>query len=560
MKRSWQVWLLYAACLAIAVPALAWLTFAALAIERAENAARAGAKRDEDIRLASWRIDSLLMPIVAPEAARSYDDYLPLLRNRSAGAPPTSKYVLAYFELSQSGWTFSPTFSANRDAASAQREQLLCDSFGCAEVSARLPGEWLPPKFESDPQNLGLLDRAAKQSQTIAANQAPQQLDHEYLRRQSTNLKNTAREMVQQRATKAPLHPGIVEAVTGPLWAGGELLLAHRVKLGDGEIVQGCWLDWPHLRADMQAEVADLLPGVTLLPLAAGAEINYAHALATLPVQLAVPQASVEPLGWTPLRIGLLVAWIGLLAVAAAAAALLAGMISLGRRREAFVSAVTHELRTPLTTFRMYSEMLGSGMVTDENQRRDYLRTLKLEADRLWHLVENVLAYARLERAKPAHRVERLTFPELWKRVEPRLADRARQADMELVLDATASGQAASLVTDPAAVEQILFNLVDNACKYAARATPRTIQVRATTSNGHVELRVRDQGAGIAPADARRLFQPFSKSAERAATSAPGVGLGLALCRQLARQLRGDLRYEPGQGGTTFVLTLPRAS
>jgi signal transduction histidine kinase len=301
------------------------------------------------------------------------------------------------------------------------------------------------------------------------------------------------------------------------------------------------------------------LPGVKLLPINDKAPVNYAHSLATLPVQLVVPPAPSGEVGWTPLRVALLVAWAGLLAIAAAAAVLLAGMISLSRRREAFVSAVTHELRTPLTTFRMYAEMLGSGMVTDESKRRDYLRTLKVEADRLWHLVENVLAYARLERARPAHRFERLALDELCQRVEPRLAERARQADVQLALDMTPSTRATPLVTDPAAVEQILFNLVDNACKYAVGATPRTIHLQAAANNGHVEIRVRDSGAGIAPADVRRLFRPFSKSAERAAASAPGVGLGLALCRQLARQLHGDLRYEPGQGGTTFVLSLPRA-
>jgi signal transduction histidine kinase len=256
--------------------------------------------------------------------------------------------------------------------------------------------------------------------------------------------------------------------------------------------------------------------------------------------------------------VALVVAWLGLAAVAVAAGLLLAGMISLGERRAAFVSAVTHELRTPLTTFRMYAEMLGSGMVADENQRKAYLGTLKTEADRLWHLVENVLAYARLERGRPARQFERLTLGELWQRVEPRLADRARQADMELSLEMTDSSRDAAIVTDPAAVEQIVFNLVDNACKYAARATPRTIGVQLAAVNGHAEIRVRDQGAGIAPADARRLFRPFSKSAERAASSAPGVGLGLALCRQLARQMRGDLRYEPTTSGATFVLVLPR--
>ena len=73
-------------------------------------------------------------------------------------------------------------------------------------------------------------------------------------------------------------------------------------------------------------------------------------------------------------------------------------------------------------------------------------------------------------------------------------------------------------------------------------------------------LRVRDHGPGISSKEARRLFRPFSKSAQQAAHSAPGVGLGLALSRRLARSLGGDLRLEKAIGeGTCFVLSLPAA-
>ena len=80
---------------------------------------------------------------------------------------------------------------------------------------------------------------------------------------------------------------------------------------------------------------------------------------------------------------------------------LLMGAISLSQRRAAFISSVTHELRTPLTTFRMYTEMLVEGMASDPAKQSQYHRTLYRESDRLVHLVENVLSYARLVR--PEH-------------------------------------------------------------------------------------------------------------------------------------------------------------
>ena len=115
---------------------------------------------------------------------------------------------------------------------------------------------------------------------------------------------------------------------------------------------------------------------------------------------------------------------------------------------------------------------------------------------------------------------------------------------------------------DVGAVEQILFNLVDNACKYGApNAGERIIHVEALPEGKYAMLRVRDHGQGISRAAAKHLFKPFSKSAEEAAHTAPGIGLGLALCRNLSRSLGGDLRLDRAfRSGACFELLLPRIS
>jgi signal transduction histidine kinase len=557
MKRAWQAWLLYAVCLAVALPVLAWLTVAALRLERAEGTSRQHAKREEKIRLASWRLDTLLMPIIAPEAARSYDDYQRLALHPSGPpvgvTPPPSQYVLSYFEISPDAAMYSHPDSP----------------LSYAELVSQLPQERLKREDPTSEANLAAVDRGVKwiQQQAVplangqqSGQQAAGQFDDDFLRRQQSNVKNTVRELAQQRAAKAaPRSLEVQEGVSRPVFSGDELLVARRVTVDGRELVQGCRLDWNKLQGAMRDEVADLLPDVKFVPVRDASGVNFAHALATLPVQLVVPKIQAASAGWTPLRVALAVGWAGLVVGALAAAALVAGVVSLSQRREAFVSAVTHELRTPLTTFRMYSEMLDAGMVADERQRKQYVGTLHREANRLWHLVENVLAYARLERGRAAHKQECLTVAELWSRTQPRLAERARQARMELALDLDAAAYSVSLATDPAAVEQILFNLVDNACKYAAGAATRTIHVQATADTRRVQIRVRDHGAGIRPSQTRQLFRPFSKSADQAARSAPGVGLGLALSRRLARQMGGDLRYEAANGeGATFLLTLRR--
>ncbi len=129
---------------------------------------------------------------------------------------------------------------------------------------------------------------------------------------------------------------------------------------------------------------------------------------------------------------------------------------------------------------------------------------------------------------------------------------------MELVVDSVDVD--ATVRVNVSIVDQILSNLVDNAIKYAGKAEDRRIHLNAVAAGRWLKLTVRDHGPGLAPQVIRRLFQPFSKSAQDAAHSAPGVGLGLALSRRLARSLGGDLGLqENGPDGACFALTLPFA-
>src|SRR5436190_20862274 len=98
---------------------------------------------------------------------------------------------------------------------------------------------------------------------------------------------------------------------------------------------------------------------------------------------------------------------------------------------------------------------------------------------------------------------------------------------MKLMVDADEPALRTLVHVDASAVEQILFNLVDNACKYAApSASEKLIHLEALPDGKYAMLRVRDHGAGISAAAAKRLFRPFSKSAQEAAHTAPGIGLG----------------------------------
>jgi signal transduction histidine kinase len=388
----------------------------------------------------------------------------------------------------------------------------------------------------------------------------------------------------------------------GPLvsmWLAGQssiirpLLFVRRVGIGDEQCYQGFVADWPQLRAAMLGQINDLFPTARLAMVPDDVEPNgdpAARKLATVPAELITPppQAMAMP-SLSPTRITLAITWLAVIGAIVAGGLTLHHSIAYAAKRSRFTSAVTHELRTPLTTFRMYSEMLAENMVRDESQRRTYLQTLKSESARLANLVENVLAYARLEEGRSPRHPQTMTVPELFERVRPMLERRAAEADLAVRFetglpqmtpmaqkasarprDAGASGSQSvssvanlprSITVDADAVGQILFNLVDNACKYASgpEASPRTIDIGASVQNGQARLTVRDHGPGIDNKSVRSIFQPFDRGRHGPDDTIPGVGLGLALARGLARDLGGELSLKPSDGGSgaAFVLTVP---
>jgi len=369
----------------------------------------------------------------------------------------------------------------------------------------------------------------------------------------------SAKSGAPKERVKEPPSVTVREGVMKPLWIGDMLLLARRVTVSGKDYVQGCWLDWDGIRKELLEQVRDLLPAADLAPAGNVERDMEGRLLAGLPLRLVPGRTADAPLkGMTPVRVALVIAWTCVLIGAGAVGVLLAGVVTLSERRASFVSAVTHELRTPLTTFRMYAEMLSEGMVPDEARRKEYLSTLCAEGNRLSHLVENVLAYARIERGRARGHTEVTTAGDIIGRLKDRLEQRTAQAGLSLVVDENGEAQALQVRTDVSAVDQILFNLVDNACKYAANGGDKRIHLETAQENGSLCLRVRDHGPGISAEDAKRLFRPFSKSAKHAAETAPGVGLGLALSRRLARQMKGDLRICPRvTDGACLELILP---
>lgn len=576
MKRPLHLWLAFAVCAAVLLGAVTWVTATAVKLQRAQTDAARQAQLEEKVRLALWRMDSLLAPLIVQESA--WPVFAGHAEAGGRNAIPSSTNVLLHFQVGPDGNLTSPDVHEGMAKGSLKPaggdEVLATNRARFAQLTALLDREALlaacPPATISASNWIAQLSAPPRPlplpiPPSAPAQQVQQQAQVAQILQNNQEFQaraQTYRQVADNFGNALAAGPGMLDRMEGPLkplWFSNALVLARRVTIGGRDYIRGTWLNWPALERLLLDNTRDLLPGARLEPISAIPSNHDARLLASIPARIipGTTESMMAPPA-SPLRFALVAAWSCMLLAALAVGALLHGVISLSERRAAFVSAVTHEMRTPLTTFKLYSEMLAGGFVRDAPQRAQYLKTLCAEANRLSHLVENVLAYARLERGRAARRIERLRLGELLERIRPRLEERAAQAGMAMIVDADESMLRTVVNVDTGAVEQILFNLVDNACKYAApHAAEKTIHLEALPDGKFAMLRVRDHGQGISEAGVRRLFQPFSKSAEEAAHTAPGIGLGLALCRRLSRSIGGDLQLARDQPGACFELRLP---
>lgn len=380
----------------------------------------------------------------------------------------------------------------------------------------------------------------------------------------NTLMPGTAADNNRAKDDKQPV---VVLGPISPLWLSGpqdQLILARLVQLGRKPACQVTVLDWPVLRAELLGQVQDLLPDATLVPdpPTGTATAPEERAMTALPVRLDPGPILVEPPAWdgASLRYGLALAWaaalVGILAVALGGWALL----DLSERRIGFVSAVTHELRTPLTSLRLYLDMLTSGLVTDEKQKDEYLHTLNAETDRLNRLVGNVLDFSRLENQRPKLSLSYFTVADLLYHLRSTWEGRCHDSAKELVIENDV-GPDALLQSDEQMVQQILGNLIDNACKYTSGAEDPRVFVRARADGTRLVLEVEDRGPGVPVAERRSIFRAFRRG-RGADVAAGGVGLGLALAQRWTGLLGGTLTLEActASVGARFQVVLPGLS
>jgi two-component system sensor histidine kinase KdpD len=215
----------------------------------------------------------------------------------------------------------------------------------------------------------------------------------------------------------------------------------------------------------------------------------------------------------------------------------------------ALLNSISHELRTPIATITGAAGLLEAHSQAASKVRGELIRTIQGAANRLNRLVANLLDMSRLDAGRLRLKLDWCDVGE----VIGVAAQRVEECLLQRPLEIDAPPDLPLVRMDFVLMEQVLVNLLDNACNYSPPGAPITIQ--AYLEHGRLVIAVADGGRGIPPEDLERIFDKFYRVP---GTASGGTGLGLSICRGLVEAHGGTLHAEnaPG-GGARFVITLP---
>lgn len=223
--------------------------------------------------------------------------------------------------------------------------------------------------------------------------------------------------------------------------------------------------------------------------------------------------------------------------------------------RQEFVANVSHELRTPLSLIKGYVETLLEGAKNDPEKCSRFLQTIEKHADRLTFLIEDLLAISRLESGQVVMSLHTVDLHEEAQRV---IDDLRSRTDEKTVVIENKVPEGLSAQADSDRLQQVFFNLIENAIKYGSTGG-RVVVGGHARPDGKAEMWVQDDGPGI-PAEAReRVFERFYRVDRARSRETGGTGLGLSIVKHIVQAHGGEVWLKSQLGaGTTFFFTLPQ--
>ncbi|MEK7674643.1 MAG: ATP-binding protein, partial [Verrucomicrobiota bacterium] len=221
-----------------------------------------------------------------------------------------------------------------------------------------------------------------------------------------------------------------------------------------------------------------------------------------------------------------------------------------------FIANVSHELRTPLSLIKGYAETLLSGAKDDPEVTVRFLQKIERHSDRLNSLIEDLLTISKLESGQVSLHWSPVDLREFSSRQVEELQQRAAAKNVTII-NTIPPGLRGTADLDR--LQQVFFNLLDNAIKYGRTGGRVTLDGRATPDE-KVQLCVSDDGPGIPPDAKARVFERFFRVDKARSRDSGGTGLGLSIVKHIVQSHGGEVwvESEPGRGAS-FFFTLPKA-
>jgi signal transduction histidine kinase len=225
------------------------------------------------------------------------------------------------------------------------------------------------------------------------------------------------------------------------------------------------------------------------------------------------------------------------------------------RAKAEFLAVMSHELRTPLNAIAGYAEILSLGVGGDlTDNQRDAIERIQKNQQHLLSLIDDVLSFAKVEAGKSEVAPRPVSLREALDSLEPLV--RPDLARRRLAFTWAGCDSTLTVYADPVKLRQLLLNVLGNAIKF----TPHNgrIDVSAARSGDRAIIRVADTGIGIPADKIDRIFEPFFQVQSGTTREYAGVGLGLAIARDFARAMGGDIAVESiDRKGTVVTIHLP---
>ena len=230
---------------------------------------------------------------------------------------------------------------------------------------------------------------------------------------------------------------------------------------------------------------------------------------------------------------------------------------SANRAKSEFLTMISHELRTPLNAIGGYADLLAMQVPGNINDRqKQFLERIKTSQQHLLAIVNDLLQISRIESGRLEYDLRAVSLAELFVDLEAMVLPQTRDKNIAFEMHPCETGPA--VYTDAARTQQILLNLLSNAIKFTPAGGRIGLDCR--TSDDRVEISVSDTGPGIPPDKLEAIFEPFVQLGRSLTSMREGVGLGLAISRDLARGMNGELSATSRVGeGSVFTLVLPLA-